>query len=30
MRTTCDMGLTEVLTNDHYFTQVGFTVLIKR
>jgi hypothetical protein len=24
------MGLTEVLTNDHHFTQEGFTNLIKR
>ena len=30
MRTMRDMGLTEVLTNDHHFTQKGFTVLIKR
>jgi uncharacterized protein len=30
MRTMRDMGLTEVLTNDHHFTQEGFTVLIKR
>jgi predicted nucleic acid-binding protein len=24
------MRLTEVLTNDHHFTQEGFTILIKR
>jgi len=24
------MGLTEVLTNDHHFTQEGFTILITR
>jgi predicted nucleic acid-binding protein len=30
MRTMREMGLTEVLTNDHHFTQEGFTILIKR
>ena len=25
-----EMGLNEVLTNDHHFTQEGFTILIKR
>jgi uncharacterized protein len=25
-----EMGLTEVLTNDHHFTQEGFTILINR
>ena len=24
------MNITDVLTNDHHFTQEGFTVLIKR
>jgi hypothetical protein len=23
------MGLTEVLTNDHHFTQEGFTILLR-
>jgi len=30
MHTMQEMGLTEVLTNDHHFTQEGFTVLITR
>jgi uncharacterized protein len=30
MHTMRQMGLTEVLTNDHHFTQEGFTILIKR
>ena len=30
MDTMRQMGLTEVLTNDHHFTQEGFTILIKR
>jgi uncharacterized protein len=30
MCTMREMGLTEVLTNDHHFTQEGFTILIKR
>jgi predicted nucleic acid-binding protein len=30
MNTMRQMGITEVLTNDHHFTQEGFTVLIKR
>ena len=30
MHTMHQMGLTEVLTNDHHFTQKGFTILIKR
>ncbi|MGH7793835.1 MAG: type II toxin-antitoxin system VapC family toxin [Candidatus Binatia bacterium] len=29
MHTMRQMSLTEVLTNDHHFTQEGFTVLIK-
>ena len=29
MHTMRQMNLTEVLTNDHHFTQEGFTVLIK-
>ena len=30
MHTMRQMGLTKVLTNDHHFTQEGFTILIKR
>src|SRR5215510_4253141 len=30
MHTMRQMGLTEVLTNDHHFTQEGFAILIKR
>ena len=30
MNTMRHMGITEVLTNDHHFTQEGFTILIKR
>ena len=30
MDTMRQMGLTEVLTNDHHFTQEGFIILIKR
>lgn len=30
MDTMRQMGLTEVLTNDHHFTQEGFTILITR
>ena len=30
MDTMRQMGLAEVLTNDHHFTQEGFTILIKR
>jgi uncharacterized protein len=30
MDTMRQMGLTEMLTNDHHFTQEGFTILIKR
>jgi uncharacterized protein len=30
MHTMRQLGLTEVLTNDHHFTQEGFTILIKR
>ena len=30
MHTMRQMGLTEVLTNDHHFTQEGFTILITR
>ena len=30
MHTMAQMGLTQVLTNDHHFTQEGFTVLISR
>lgn len=30
MNTMRQMGVTEVLTNDHHFTQEGFTILIKR
>ena len=30
MDTMRQIGLTEVLTNDHHFTQEGFTILIKR
>jgi predicted nucleic acid-binding protein len=30
MHTMREMGLTDVLTNDHHFTQEGFTVLISR
>ncbi len=30
MHTMRQMGLTEVLTNDHHFTQEGFIVLITR
>ena len=30
MNTMRQMELTEVLTNDHHFTQEGFTILIKR
>ena len=30
MNTMRQMGLAEVLTNDHHFTQKGFTILIKR
>ena len=30
MHTMRQMDLTEVLTNDHHFTQEGFTILIKR
>jgi predicted nucleic acid-binding protein len=30
MNTMRQMNLTEVLTNDHHFTQEGFTILIKR
>lgn len=30
MHTMAQMGITEVLTNDHHFTQEGFTVLITR
>jgi hypothetical protein len=29
MNTMRQMGITDVLTNDHHFTQEGFTVLIK-
>lgn len=29
MQTMRQMGLTEVLTNDHHFVQEGFTILIK-
>jgi len=28
MHTMRQMGLTEVLTNDHHFTQEGFTIKI--
>jgi predicted nucleic acid-binding protein len=30
MHTMRQIGLTEVLTNDHHFTQEGFIILIKR
>ncbi len=30
MNTMREMGLTEILTNDHHFTQEGFTVLIPK
>ncbi len=30
MNTMRQMSITEVLTNDHHFTQEGFTILIKR
>ena len=30
MNTMRQMDLTEVLTNDHHFTQEGFTILIQR
>ena len=30
MCTLRQMGITEVLTNDHHFTQEGFTILITR
>jgi predicted nucleic acid-binding protein len=30
MNTMRQLGIAEVLTNDHHFTQEGFTVLIKR
>jgi len=30
MHTMRQMGLTEVLTNDHHFTQEEFTILITR
>ena len=30
MNTMRQMGLAEVLTNDHYFTQEGFTILVTR
>lgn len=30
MNTCRTMGITEVLTADHHFTQEGFTILIKR
>jgi uncharacterized protein len=30
MNTMRQMGITEVLTNDHHFAQEGFTVLIRR
>ena len=30
MHTMRQVGLTEVLTNDHHFTQEGFTILITR
>jgi predicted nucleic acid-binding protein len=30
MNTMRQMGITEVLTNDHHFTQEGFTILIKQ
>jgi uncharacterized protein len=30
MRTMREMSLTEVLTNDHHFTQEGFPILINR
>jgi uncharacterized protein len=30
MHTVRQIGLTEVLTSDHHFTQEGFTILIKR
>ena len=30
MNTMRQMNLTEVLTNDHHFTQEGFTILINR
>jgi predicted nucleic acid-binding protein len=30
MHTMREMGLTDVLTNDHHFTQEGFNVLISR
>ena len=29
MHTMHQMGLTEVLTNDHHFTQEGFTLVIR-
>lgn len=30
MQTMLQMGITEILTNDHHFTQEGFSVLITR
>lgn len=30
MNTMRQTAITEVLTNDHHFTQEGFTILIKR
>ena len=30
MHTMRQMGLAEVLTNDHHFTQEGFTILVTR
>lgn len=30
LNTMRDEGITEVLTNDHHFTQEGFTVLLRR
>jgi len=30
MQAMREMGIGEVLTNDHHFTQEGFTILIKR